>query len=130
MKTKHPPPQPQRSAVSIRQQRYRQRMEETGYRRVTLWLHQDSEQKGYERGLAGEKLLPAPAGLDQLSYCTGWLRGAGDQQQPTFCTCCQNQVGHGATRDYYELLTMFPFELICDECEELIKAEKKEKEHW
>jgi hypothetical protein len=127
MKTKQPLPQLQRSATSVRQQRYRQRMEDSGYRRVTLWLHQDSEQKGYERGLNDGKFLPVPDGFDTLSYCTGWLRGAGERQLPTFCTCCQNQMSHGAARDYYDLFTMRPFELICDECEELIKIEKKEK---
>lgn len=123
MKTNQPPPKP--SAVSIRQQRYRERMEQAGFRRATLWLHQNSEQQGYERGHRGESLLPVPEGLDQLSYCTGWLVGAGEQQMPIFCTCCQNQLGQGAARDYYDLFTMRPYELICDECVPLIEAEKK-----
>jgi hypothetical protein len=123
MKTKQPPPE--RSAVSIRQQRYRQRMEEAGFRRATLWLHQNSEQHGFERGLRGESFSPVPEGLDQLSYCTGWILGAGEQQMPIFCTCCQNQLGHGVARDYYDLFTMRPYELSCDECVPLIEAEKK-----
>jgi len=123
MKTKPPPTRP--SAVSIRQQRYRLRMEEAGYRRATLWLHNYSEQQGFERGLCGEKFLPVPEGLDQLSYCTGWFQGAGEQQMPIFCTCCQNQIGHGIARDHYDLITMRPYELICAECEPLIDAEKR-----
>lgn len=123
MKTKHPPPR--RSAVSIRQERYRQRMEEAGYRRTTLWLHKDSEQQGFERGLSGVKFLPVPEGLDELSYCAGWLHGAGEQQMPIFCTCCQNQIGQGIARDHYDLITMRPYELICDECGPLIEAEKR-----
>lgn len=121
MKTKHPPAL---SAVSIRQQRYRQRMEDGGFRRVTLWLHQDSEQVGYERGLGGDAFLPIPDDLDQMSYVTGWLRGAGERQVPIFCSCCANQMGHGAARGNYNLLTMLPTS-ICNDCVPLIEAEKK-----
>ncbi|MBN3967545.1 hypothetical protein IMW75_19995 [Pseudomonas gregormendelii] len=122
MKTKQP--SPQHSAVSIRQQRYRQRMEELGFRRTTLWLHQESEHLGYKHGHEGGKLLPVPVGLNAVSFCNGWFRGAGDQEMPIFCTCCQNQMGHGSARDYYDLFTLRPYELICEECEKLIEAEK------
>ncbi|MDH4555594.1 hypothetical protein E8F11_10460 [Pseudomonas sp. BN417] len=117
----------QRSAVAIRQELYRQRKEAEGYRRKTLWLHQDSEQQGFKCGQAGGAMLPVPEGLDQLSYCAGWFRGAGEREMPVFCSSCREQLGTGAARDYYDLLTGQPYELICDECEALIAGEKNER---
>ncbi|MCY1423192.1 hypothetical protein D9M71_388990 [compost metagenome] len=119
------PQSPQRSAVAIRQESYRQRKEEAGYRRRTLWLHQDSEQRGYEHGFKGGALLPMPEHVDQFSYSAGWFQGAGDRQVPVFCTSCQEQLGRGTARDYYELTNMRPYELICDECVPLIEAHER-----
>ncbi|MCO6058499.1 hypothetical protein NG726_17720 [Pseudomonas sp. MOB-449] len=70
-------------------------------------------------------MLPMPEGVDQFSYSAGWFQGAGDRQMPVFCTCCQNQLGHGAARDFYELITMRPYELICDECVPLMEEHKR-----
>jgi hypothetical protein len=100
-------------------------MEEAGFRRATLWLHQYSERQGFVHGLSGEKFPPVPEGLDPLSYCTGWFLSAREQKMPIFCTCCQSQMGHGVAHSYYDLITMRPYELICDECEPLMEAEKK-----
>lgn len=115
----------QRSAVAIRQEHYRQRKEQDGFRRKTLWLHQDSEQQGYECGQAGGAFLPVPDGLDPLSYCAGWFRGAGEREVPVFCSSCREQLGIWPAREYYDLLTGQPLEVICEECEALNAAEKK-----
>lgn len=112
----------QRSALAERQARFKQRMQERGYKRKTAWLHEPSEAVGYERGLSGEWPIPGPDGIeDALSYFEGWLRGAGDRIVPIFCTSCAEQVGMGPARESRDLLADKPNRLVCDSCQERLR---------
>lgn len=110
--------QKNRSKAAVRQARFKQRMEASGYRKVSVWLHQGSESIGYEAGFLGGELLPVPGEvIDHLSYCSGWLRGAGDRTSVVKCTACGVVIGEGLARDYFDLLSGAPFDVVCDECE-------------
>ena len=110
--------QKNRSKGAVRQARFKVRMEESGYRKVSVWVHQDSESIGYEAGFSGGAFLPVPGEvIDHLSYCSGWLRGAGDRVCVVTCTACGVVIGEGLARDYLDLLSGAPFDVVCDECE-------------
>jgi hypothetical protein len=110
------------SAVD-RQAAYKHRMTDAGYRRTAVWRHTESEHIGYLHGAAGGKVSEPPAPLvDEVGYVHGWLRGAGEQTQPIFCTCCQDHLGEGLAADYYELVSGRPYELLCTECEQLVAS--------
>jgi hypothetical protein len=110
-----------------RQAAYKKRMMEAGYRRTAVWRHSESEEIGYLHGSAGGKVTEPPAALvDELGYVHGWLRGAGEQNQPIFCTRCQDHLGEGRAADYYELLSGRPYELLCTECEQRVASDTLE----
>lgn len=58
-----------------RQEAFKARKEAQGYRRASVWIHQESWQAGFDAGKAGQPSTPAPAGVDDLSWFSGYIEG-------------------------------------------------------
>lgn len=63
-----------------RQARYEARRKEQGFRRATVWLHEASWEAGRLAGMEGKPSMPVPAGMDGLSWISGYIQGEGRSQ--------------------------------------------------
>lgn len=59
---------------AVRQAEFKARKEAEGYKRTTVWIHQDSWKAGHDAGRA-RKPATVPAGFDGLSWFSGYIEG-------------------------------------------------------
>lgn len=64
-----------KSANARRQEAFRERQREAGKRQVMVWIDQESWQAGFDAGAVGRSSSPVPAGVDGLSWFSGWIEG-------------------------------------------------------
>lgn len=69
------------SGAARRQAAYDSRKKAAGYKRISVWIHEGAWQAGYDAGLAGIPSTPSPAGLDGLSWISGYIEGQAKRQQ-------------------------------------------------
>lgn len=66
-----------RQTAAQRQARLKARREAEGWRRKTVWVHEDSRQQGYAAGEKGEACEPEKTtGFDYVSWVIGWEAGS------------------------------------------------------
>lgn len=65
-----------------RQAAFKARKEEQGFKRATVWIREADWQAGYNAGLTGGP-LQEPAGIDGLSYASGFVEGKARRQLGT-----------------------------------------------
>ncbi len=69
------------SPSAQRQAAYKARREAQGFKRTTVWIHEGAWQAGYDAGFAGKPSTPVPAGLDGLSWFSGYIEGDAKRQR-------------------------------------------------
>lgn len=69
-----------RSPVARRQAAYKDRQEQTGKKRVQVWMDRDDWQSGFDMGAAGKPSRPGAEVRDQLAWFSGWIEGDAKRQ--------------------------------------------------
>jgi len=65
------------ASAAERQRAFVQRKRQAGYRRRTVWLHDDSWRTGYAAGQAGGEPRPPDGVEDWVAWMSGYREGAG-----------------------------------------------------
>lgn len=68
-----------KSPGARRQEAHRQRQQTEGKRQMMVYIRDESWQAGFEAGEAGTPSTPVPAGLDGLSWFSGWIEGEAER---------------------------------------------------
>ena len=61
-----------------RQREFAERQKAAGFKRTTVWVHEETEEEGKQAALAGKPLKPMTS-KDPLSWAAGWIAEKGKQ---------------------------------------------------